>query len=423
MGNLKDLAKLKSKAHHEVDKTVKDAKHDDKHTYYENGYSSAIDANGSPVVFNKCLDDIYEKFKEKCKEDEKEQQKLNAPYITEREKQKTELKKRETLQSIKEDDLKEIDNSIIKIDNDISNVKNNPEKYGIEVTNKPKAQFYIGLIILLPITIYLLVFYMSTSYSAFFKQFETTKLIPHIYDAKAFVKALHDGFLAVIFISTIPFAFMGLGYLVHMFQKEKEKGKGLLKIVALYAVTFVFDSILAYQIESKIYNLTKTLSDPAFDLKIAFTKVGFWAIIFAGFVVYIIWGLVFDFVMKEYDNIDKIKLFINKLKEDKRNLLKRKNEISAFINKLKQEITEINGHINELQSKIDGFIFPKSTYLLYYTEYVKGWYMAISKEIALSYDNKQKLLEACEKVALNHLEKNKDKTQDVENIIYLSSKS
>lgn len=417
MGNLKDLAKLKSKGHHEVDKTVKDAKHDDKHTYYENGYRSAIDANGSPLIFDKCLDDIYEKFKQKCKEDEKEQQKLNAPYIAEREKQKTELKKRETLQSIKEDDLKEIDNEITKIDNDISNVKNNPEKYGVEVIKKPKAQFYIGLIILLPITIYLLVFYMSASYSAFFKQFETTATIwDSIFDPKAFVKALHAGILAAIFISTIPFAFMGLGYLVHMFQKEKEKG--ILKSVALYAVSFVFDSLLAYQIESKVYNLEKTLSTPPFNLKIAFTTGEFWEIIFAGFVVYIIWGLVFDFVMKEYNNIDKIKLFINKLKEDKRNLLTHKNEISAFINKLKQEITQINGQINELQSKIDGFIFPKSTYLLYYTEYVKGWYIAISKEIALSHEKKQKLLEECEKVASNHLKENEVNRQDVENVIY-----
>lgn len=333
MGTLRNLISLRNNGQGQVVEEIQESKQEEKQTYYDNGYSCAINANGNSVIFNRCLDDIYEKFKEKCREDEKEQQRLNAPYIAEQERQKTELKKKETLQFIKEDELKEIENLIIQIDNDISNVRNNPERYGVEATKKPMAQFYIGLIILLPITIYLLVFYMSASYSAFFKQFETTSLVESIFDANALAKALNDGFLEAIFVSTIPFAFMGLGYLVHMFQKEK--GAGIFKIAAMFAVTFIFDSILAYQIEAKIYELTKTLSDPAFDLKIAFTKVEFWGIIFAGFVVYIIWGLVFDFVMKEHDNIDKIKLFVSKLKEDKQNLLNRKSEIMALINELK----------------------------------------------------------------------------------------
>lgn len=419
MGTLRNLITLKSNGQSQVEETIQESKQEDKQTYHDNGYSSAINANGNSVIFNRCLDDIYEKFKEKCREDEKEQQRLNAPYVAEQERQKTELKKRETLQSIKEDELKEIDNSIIQIDNDISNVRNNPEKYGVEATKKPKAQFYIGLVILLPITLYLLVFYMSASYSAFFKQFETTNLIESIFDGQSLSKAYYDpngGLLEAIFVCTIPFAFMGLGYLVHMFQKDKRTG--IFKIAAMFAVTFIFDSILAYQIESKIYELTKTLSDPAFDLKIAFTKVEFWGIIFAGFVVYIIWGLVFDFVMKEHDNIDKIKLFINKLKEDKQNLLNRKSEITGFINELKQEIAKIIRQIAELQSKIDGFIFPNRKYLLYHAEYVKGWYMAIAAEIALPHDKKKSLIEECEKVAYSHLEKNEVNTHDAENVIY-----
>lgn len=372
-------------------------------TYYQDGYKSAIEATGSSVVFETCLEDVYEKFLGRCRDDENEQQRLNAPLIAEKEKQRSILNARETLMAIKEDNLDQINQKILKIENDIANVRNEPEKYGIDATKKPKAQFFIGIIILLPITLYLLVFYISASYSAFFKKFDSTAVIAAIFDANALSKAYNDGWLEAVFVCTIPFAFMGLGYLIHMFQKEK--GTGKIKIAALFFITFIFDSILAYQIEKKIYDIEKTLSSEPFNLQIALTSVEFWGIIFAGFVVYIIWGLVFDFVMKEHDNIDKIKVFINKLKDEKVNLINQKNDLLTQIEIVKQEISAINGQINQLQSKIDGFIFPVRKYLLYHAEYVKGWFMAIAAEIALPADKQEKLLIECKKVSSDHLEK------------------
>lgn len=416
MNALKKLITLKNNGRNHDTVDEKNSNPDDKHTYYDGGYQAAITAHGASTIFKTCLNDIYEKFKEKCREDEKEQKRLNAPYEEEKERQKSALNGRVTLKTIKEENKEEIQNRINKIDSDISNVKNAPEEYGIEATKKPKAQFFIGLLILLPITLYLFVFYISASYSAFFKIFESTSVFESIFDANALSKAINDGWLEAVFVCTIPFAFMGLGYLIHMFQKNKKSG--IFKVAALFVVTFIFDAILAYQIESKIYELTKTLSDPPFDLQIALTKVEFWGIIFAGFVVYIIWGLVFDFVMKEYDNIDKIKVFINKLKEDKLNLIKQKEEVSNLIHDLTQDIAEINGKITELQAKIDGFIFPNRKYLLYHAEYVKGWYMAISAEIALPHAKKDMLIKDCEKIANQHLEKHEIANENVENIVY-----
>ncbi len=416
MNPIKKLIAIKNYGSNNDTLDEKNSNSDEKQTYYEGGYQAAITAHGASAIFKTCLNDIYEKFKEKCREDKNEQMRLNAPYEEEKEKQKSALNGRVTLKTIKEENKEEIQNQINKIDNDISNVKNAPEKYGIEAKKKPKAQFFIGLLILLPITIYLLVFYISASYSAFFKIFESTSVFESIFDANALSKAINDGWLEAVFVCTIPFAFMGLGYLIHMFQKSKKAG--FLKIAALLIVTFIFDAILAYQIESKIYELTKTLIDAPFDLKIAFTKVEFWGIIFAGFVVYIIWGLVFDFVMKEYENIDKIKLFINKLEEDKLNLIKKKEEVSNCIQDLTQEIAEINGKITELQAKIDGFIFPNRKYLLYHAEYVKGWFMAISAEIALPHTKKDQLLKNCEAIANQHLEKHNVANENTENIVY-----
>jgi hypothetical protein len=246
------------------------------------------------------------------------------------------------------------------------------------------------------------VFYISASYSAFFKVFESDQLSAAIFDAQAFSKALNDGALEAIFVGTIPFVFMGLGYLIHMFQKDGTKGK--LKIVALIIVTFIFDVILAYQIEQKIYDFNRTLNTPDFNFQIAIQSVEFWGIIFAGFVVYIIWGLVFDFVMKEYENFDKIKIFIDAL-------IQRKGAEQGFIEDLQKDKAEISSEISNLEEKLgqlrhqlNSVFFPSKDYLEYHTEYTKGWMMGVQKEIALGVKENKILLQGTKEVCLVHLE-------------------
>ncbi|MFA8436803.1 MAG: hypothetical protein ACEPOZ_20035 [Marinifilaceae bacterium] len=416
MNQLKNLITLKPNKSKASDNPLKEEVINTRITYFQTGYGDSKNANGSAPIFKTCLANLFQNFKDKCRLDNAGQNRLNRPFIEQKEKQTTELKKRETLKLIKEEEIKKIDAQLIKLEGDIAQVKNDPEQYGIDATKKPKAQFYIGLLILLPITLYLIVFYISASYSAFFKHFETTELTAAIFDANALSKAMNDGWLETIFISTIPFAFMGLGYLVHMYQKQKRTG--WIKIIALYLTTFIFDSILAYQIEKKIYDIEKTLDSPPFDLSIAFNKVEFWGIIFAGFVVYIIWGLVFDFVMKEYENFDKIKCFIAKLREEITNLNKQKAKIADKINAIKQEITNIEGIIRELQSKIDGFIFPSRKYLAYFTEYNKGWDIAVMKELHLPKKEKDILINECHEIADLHLQEHGIDNEDYENTIY-----
>jgi len=421
MNRLKKLATLKPKDNVEKPEINENAEGNEiekiKLTYYQSGYGESKNANGDYKILKGCLENVYESFKEKCRKNEEEHRKLNQPYIEERTRQENELKKRETAIEIKEQELQNCNNEIQKLQDDIANVKSEPEKHGIDAKKRPRAQFFIGLLILIPITIYLIVFYISASYSAFFKDFTETGISAAIFDAEAISKAAKDGLLEAIFVGTLPFAFMGLGYLIHMFGKEKIIGK--LKISLLLVITFIFDAILAFQIEKKIYDITKTLMSPEFDLLIAFTKVEFWGIIFAGFVVYIIWGLVFDFIMKEHENVDKIKGFITMCKSKLEQLVKRKDEIINIQNEIKQVISEINGKITELQQKIDGIIIPNKKYLLLHTEYMKGWNMAISKELALPKKEKDLLLSNCHDVETEHLKKYKLESDDSENILYL----
>lgn len=418
MDSIKNLFKLKDNSEPIPEEgSTESAREQERVTYYQSGYGDSIKAFGEPVTFGVCLRDLYSSFEDLCRKQSNEQEILKQPYKEEQEKQRTELKKRETALAIYEEQKNEVSKNIEEFKFEIVNVKQSPEKYGIDISKRPKAQFYIGLLILLPITIYLFVFYISASYSAFFKDFETDSLTAAIFDANALGKAVKDGWLEVIFVGTIPFVFMGLGYLIHMFQKTKNIFS-YSKLVALFLVTFVFDIILAYLIEKKIFDFERVIGE-SFSPLIAVKSANFWGIIFAGFMVYIIWGLVFDFVMKEYENMDKIKEFIRNKREELDNEAAKKSDIILKIENIKQDIVSINGKISELQSKIEGFVFPIKEYLHYHYQYKKGWYQAINAGLALPAKEKNELRDMCEEVSEKHLSQLSLKEEmDYQHLIY-----
>ncbi|WP_452223498.1 ABC transporter permease [Lacinutrix chionoecetis] len=417
MGAIKKLFKLKSnEATKPLFDNTEEAREQVRITYYQSGYGASTKASGNSVTFGVGLKNLYNSFEDLCRKQLNEQDRLKQPYKEQQEKERTELKKRETGLLIHEEQKKDLIKNIDDCKFEMIDVNQNPETYGIDADKRPKAQFYIGLLLLLPITIYLFVFYISASYSAFFKDFETGSLTAAIFDANALNKAMSDGWLEAVFIGTIPFVFLGLGYLIHMFQKNK-KFISFIKLSALFVLTFIFDVILAYLIEKKIFDFDRVLGE-SFSPSIAFKSVNFWGIIFAGFVVYLIWGLVFDFVMKEHENVDKIKAFIRGKKEEIKNTENKKKNLLIKMADLKNEIASISGKISELQSKIDGFIFPVKEYLHYHYQYKEGWYQSINEVLALPTKTKDELRNSCEDVSQNHLKELNLEGLDFQHLVF-----
>src|SRR5690554_4195773 len=339
MMNLKSLTQVKEQSnenHSEEDVKSK------RHTYAMDGRKKCEEASGNPRILKTCMEENFQKFKQESRENLSRQNKLKQRFVEEKDAEQSKLKKRQTITGIKETELEELRKEIAKIDSDIAEVQSNPEKFGIDVNKKSRANFYIGLVLLLPITLYLIVFYISASYSAFFRDFAPdASIIQSIFDGQAVSKAMNDpnngGWQNVVLICTIPFAFMGLGYLIHMFQNSPMKRWiNYMKIFSLFAVTFVFDALLAYYIDQKIFDLEK-MPGEEYNLEIAYQSAGFWIIIFAGFVVYIIWGLVFDFVMKEHENMDKIAVFIKGKKKEREILKDKVTELKESIQEIKKD--------------------------------------------------------------------------------------
>lgn len=386
-------------------------------TYYQSGYGDSKNAMGSHEVLESSLHNLYEGYKEECRKHNEEQDELKKPVREKVNDLNNKIKGKSTLVDIKGDEVKILDEKINDLKDTRSQVDADPEKYGVDADKRPKAQFYIGLLVLLPITLYLIVFYVSASYSAFFKTFTTDQISEAIFDAQALSKAMKDGWLEFLFVLTMPFAFMGLGYLIHMFQKTKAR----LKIAGIVVITFVFDLILAYQIDKKTYEMNKTFDSEPFDLSYAVQSAQFWGIIFAGFVVYIIWGLVFDFIMAEYENFDKVKKFKESLTKQITQLDEQKDKVLKEISGLKHEIAELEGELDGLKAKLNGFIFPQRQYLVLHTEYMKGWLFAIMKEIALPHREQNMMVENCKMKDRLFLDKININGEEIDRIIYTNS--
>lgn len=97
-----------------------------------------------------------------------------------------------------------------------------------ELNRSANIKMILGIVILVPLTIYLFTFYSSTFYSAFFKDFGTAENIgvkAAMFDPQALSKAMSEGIMELLFVLSAPIIFLGLGYSLHIFTQQKKRSK------------------------------------------------------------------------------------------------------------------------------------------------------------------------------------------------------
>lgn len=251
-----------------------------------------------------------------------------------------------------------------------------------EVNKMARMKLIIGCIILLIMTAYLFIFYSSTFYSAFFKEFDTEMTIGiAMFDSSAIPNAVEDGLGELLFICTAPIIFMGLGYCMHFFMQSKSKIR-YLKAGSILIITFIFDCILAYLIGKKIYDieaLTTTDEFPPFSMKIAATDPNFWAVIFCGFIVYFIWGIVFDMAMTAYENLRSNKGEIDSINAKIGGIDKTILNTKQTISNIDNNITALKGGKSTLEKSLDQNVFFDTQIIqTSMTDFFTGWMSIMS---------------------------------------------
>jgi len=225
-----------------------------------------------------------------------------------------------------------------------------------ELNRLQRMKLIISLFVIVPLTIYLFIFYSSTFYSAFFKEFAYGQdLIGEaMFDGQAIPNAIQHGFGELMFILFAPVIFLGFGTVIHFTLDQKGYFKYFI-CASLVVVTFMFDGILAYLIGEKLYLLRQVdiFEDlPPFNLSEAFGDPNFWAVIFCGFIVYIIWGFLFHQAMSAYDHMRSNKEEIVAEKTKIENINKKIHNIEAQIIQIQNNIKQLKGEIARIETAL-----------------------------------------------------------------------
>ncbi|WP_019968441.1 hypothetical protein [Segatella maculosa] len=261
---------------------------------------------------------------------------------------------------------------------ELKNEKNSLRNKAYEVNKGAKIKLLLGLVILIPLTIYLFLFYSSTFYSAFFKDFgEGANLMNSMFDANALSKALETSITELCFVLSAPVIFMGLGFSLHFFTIQKTWTK-YIKMGAILGITFLFDAILAYMIGKHLHDMEVIIGtaglDSTYGIGDAIGDINTWAVIFCGFIVYIIWGIVFDMSMSAYDQLDLNKINIKAIDKRIEEIEQQVREEKTKEQSINKEINELNNNISDLTSQISSnVIIDKAVIRTEMTNFFAGW--------------------------------------------------
>ena len=228
-------------------------------------------------------------------------------------------------------------------------------------------KFGINLFILIMLTGYLFFFYVSAAYKALYVDFEaiadniaqgigTGSIMPGPYELS---EAISYNFLLFL----VPFIFYAFGWAFHVILDMSHKAKFIF-LGLLIAVTFTVDFLLALIIHNNTEMAKELMGLSTVNWSVSST---FYIILFLGFLVYIIWSIMLDSLLHEWDkgqiqrNIKKILKHLSKdiqYLEDKKTSNK---SISDKIHTLREDISTVM--YGNLKKYIDQFSTGWISYL------------------------------------------------------------
>ena len=397
------------------------------------GYQRASEAAGHPEVLKshlkKCVADTVEKVNEKSEVQKNQILRLNK----EAKDLESEIEKLKDLENQKTEDiymlLEEIENfeinftsekgksteRIAEIKLEIEGIKNEIENLYSEdnETKKPKAKvgFIVANILITFLTTFLWLFYVSAMHSAYIRnvQEEYSEAFSQnagiggfddeidvsfgstIFNPKAFKETINQGIYGFLYLFVAPGLLFAAGFLIYAYRDKK-------RIVwTVYIGTFIYDCFLAFHIVRDIHiaQFAVGLENTEWADSLIFSKLTFYMILMTGFVGYVMWGLIFNYIITEREKeepfkkqirtkeelIDEYKKQIvdleNELRDTKEKKLEKKEELNSEISELKKQITETEEarkrKLNEADIINDQVPIPKTRLEAEIDQFFSGW--------------------------------------------------
>lgn len=369
------------------------------------GFQQSKNHNANPIALDVELHKLLEQYKKTIDTGTQEQEQLKSPLRGKIATLEIDIQKTTgQIERIRQHKIPALEQKIGEIKSEISDIRKNPDHY----TEKPgKLGVVLMGIILALLTVYLWIFYTSASYSAFFREFKADDInvANSIFDPGAITHAWERGAPALVLVVTMPFIFLGLGVLMHKFIEEKHWSKWI-KLSLVIIVTFFFDFIIAYEIVKKIYDLQalNSLEDlPPYQFSMAFSDINFWLIIFAGFVTYLIWGLLFEKFMTDTRKRDHAGEQIRVRQSEIDEIQKEIKRLEAEADSLDQSIHQSARDRAQAEADLSGVFFKPREVEYVVFHFMSGWMQFIEGGLMVTPANKDSLRQQTRDIVMNFL--------------------
>jgi hypothetical protein len=334
----------------------------------EFGYEKSGNVKGDPDIYTSYLnmilngDLVDEKFSG-LNEDEKPEKRSNLKQLEsqlqetgqQNEKLNAQIKEKQDKIDVRREELLDIR----------KRYEDDPEAMKRETFSPFK--FSISTFILIMLTGYLFFFYVSAAYRALYTDFEgiasriaaglgTGSIMPQ---PAELAEALQYNFLLFL----VPFVFYAFGWAFHVILELKHKYKFVF-LGGLIGVTFFVDFLLAILIHN---NLEYAKELMGLEGKSWAGDPAFYMILFLGFIVYLLWSILLDSVVREWAKrlvTVNLKKIIKHLRNDVKELQSKfvpEEPIRFDIANLREDIGTVI--LGNLKSYIDQFTTGWISYL------------------------------------------------------------
>lgn len=217
--------------------------------------------------------------------------------------------------------------------------------------------FFVGL--------YLYFFYFNVGYNAILASplkasgIATGRdlMATAIFAPSAFGEASQAGG-AFVALLLLPFVFIAFGFGAHVLVNLKNWA-GLAMVLGL---TLAFDTLLALEIVKKIHEAEFLLGNVTVHWHngLAFSNITFYLIIFMGFLVYLIWGLLLRYALTTWDKLKHDASRLDKLLADQKVIIKDLSDVldreKKKLNEMEIEEAQIRGLLGNFVQLVEGFM-------------------------------------------------------------------
>jgi hypothetical protein len=237
-----------------------------------------------------------------------------------------------------------------------------------------KYIMYAGLTFLL--SFYLLFFYASAIYASFFRNAGTilkmagddiALYLDSIFDVEGIFTP--SPVLLIVYLGA--FLFFAIGLIPHNIEgKNKKLNIGL----AIFGA-FISDSLMAYKIDLGIHDL-KVMAGVADSDWNFYSSINFYMVLLFGFCAYLVWGYMFEMMLKEKNKKTgdvRAALIIKGLKEEIKTLKIELQILEAKIIELETQIKNILSQLEQLKKDLESRMLNPDALSQNLTSFYMGW--------------------------------------------------